>query len=622
MPKKGDQIGVESPELGGMNKPLMGFLIAALLLASLSALWLLSLRTTRPAFQRPTERASDFFDVWEHPGAWPTGLKVADSVHAELTCFTRSVDSMSVWFVPSEPLALPPGFESQPSYGGWLIGKDVSIWEEGPGEMAAHWHPRTHGTTRLAQLATGRLISMHAAVAGEPAQFQTEWCQPAPAALTYSTLPSAWRSWCFALERQGKCKKIAAGAFPLEGAAWLDSVGGLAQAAWLEVELDGGGVLVALAGDDSLATEAAGGHWADGVGYHSLAEAGENWDSMVTLDQGPEDGTGPMHPTDFIRIEAGQRWEGRWGQGSRIVWQLSNYSATPNLIAGSATGARNEARTGTPAATTTETSIPTSATGVPLGTARNHRTGTSMELVWNASHVEAWSDEVLIWKWPVESLVPPAVWEVDLYRNGKYQVAIGAGKRFDLVDVLGRSVAGFPKRWSEGFSAFGVFDYDRNRKFRFLLATPSGELFNFREEGERTPGWKFERRAGRHIVTLAHLRIGPSDYIYAGQDDGSMRFLQRTGEDRFESRVVLPVVQQPAFRLGATLAESTVLYIDAAGQLQEQVLGTGKFTGLSGFTQGTAVAVVDLDEDGIPEVVVQTPSGEVVYNARNEKLNP
>ena len=58
-----------------------------------------------------------------------------------------------------------------------------------------------------------------------------------------------------------------------------------------------------------------------------------------------------------------------------------------------------------------------------------------------------------------------------------------------------------------------MFDYDKNRQFRFLLAAPNGEVFNFRKEGERTPGWKFKAESGRHIVRLSHLRIGPRDYI-------------------------------------------------------------------------------------------------------------
>jgi hypothetical protein len=245
-----------------------------------------------------------------------------------------------------------------------------------------------------------------------------------------------------------------------------------------------------------------------------------------------------------------------------------------------------------------------------------------MELYWTSGAVEARTGDAVVWTWPVESEVPPQVWEVDLYRNGKYQVAIGAGEKFVLVDVLGRAVKGFPKRWSAGFSAFAVVDYDRNLQYRFLLAAPNGELFNFRDEGERTPGWKFKPQADRYIVSLDHLRIGPRDYLMACQDDGSLRFLKRTGEDRFTSPVRLPFPQQPAFRLGATIDQSTILYVDESGWVQEQVLGTGEFTGISRMTRGIDVKVEDRTGDGIPEVIVRTAEGtEEVWNARNERIS-
>jgi hypothetical protein len=212
------------------------------------------------------------------------------------------------------------------------------------------------------------------------------------------------------------------------------------------------------------------------------------------------------------------------------------------------------------------------------------------------------------------------VWEVDLYRNGKYQVAIGVGKRFHLIDVLGREVEGFPKRWSDGFSAFAVLDYDKNRQYRFLLAAPNGQVFNFRKEGERTPGWKFKPRSGRYIVNLAHLRIGPKDYIFASQDDGTVRILGRTGEDRYESPLRVPVGQSLAFRLGKDLPSSTVLFVDEEGWVQERTVATNEAVGMSQMSRGTSVRVEDRTGDGIPEVVVTTPDGEEIWDARNQRL--
>jgi hypothetical protein len=155
-----------------------------------------------------------------------------------------------------------------------------------------------------------------------------------------------------------------------------------------------------------------------------------------------------------------------------------------------------------------------------------------MNLMWEPPAVVARaSDGSAVWSFEVDAMAAPTVWEVDLFRNRKYQAVIATGQKVHLVDVLGREVKGFPKRWSRGFSAVAVFDYDRNRQYRFLMAAPNGALFNFRREGERTPGWNFTARPGRYITSIAHIRVANKDYIFAGQDDDSVRFLKRSGED-------------------------------------------------------------------------------------------
>ena len=121
-------------------------------------------------------------------------------------------------------------------------------------------------------------------------------------------------------------------------------------------------------------------------------------------------------------------------------------------------------------------------------------------------------------------------------------------------------------------------------------------------------------------MSLSHLRIGPRDYIFAGQDDGSVRILSRTGEDRYRSPVRVPVGQRLAFRLGKDLASSTVLYVDNEGWVQERTIGSDEPVGMSRMTRGLSVLVEDRTGDGIPEVVVTTAAGEELWDAGNQRL--
>ena len=129
-------------------------------------------------------------------------------------------------------------------------------------------------------------------------------------------------------------------------------------------------------------------------------------------------------------------------------------------------------------------------------------------------------------------------------------------------------------------------------------------------------------QAGRVIVQIHHLRVGNRDYLYAGQDDGSIRLLKRSGGDRFDSPVSVPPEQAPCFRLSQSIASSTVLYSDEQGWIQERTFGTNEAVGMSRMTRGLSVSMDDRDSDGIEEVIVQTIDGEEVWNARNERISP
>jgi hypothetical protein len=427
---------------------------------------------------------------------------------------------------------------------------------------------------------------------------------PVAKGLEYLTLPASWVAWSEAVSKAPFVHRVDVGAFPLADQPARDSSSWRVQAAWLECELTDGTLLQALAGVDSSAAFS-NDRWQSGVWYRALEGDASRWEILPKLTDFEVTGQPETsRHADFIHRDHSNHWEGAFADGGRLIWTAQSMDKRlSSSVEVQASSARSSASVDV------------------IGTARNHRTGEVMELHWTPGAVEARTGEDVVWTWPIESETPPQIWEVDLYRNGKYQVAIGAGEKFVLVDVLGRAVKGFPKSWSEGFSAFAVVDYDRNRQYRFLLAAPNGELFNFRDEGERTPGWKFKPQPNRYIVALDHLRIGPRDYVFAGQDDGSLRFLKRTGEDRFNSTVRLPFPQQPAFRLGASIDQSTILFVDESGWVQEQVLGTGEYTGISRMTRGVGVVVEDRTGDGIPEVVVRTAEGiEEVWNARNERV--
>lgn len=605
MHNKAGQTGAGSPELGRMNwqrwLTVGGVVVAALG----SAAWVLLQRAEAPPFVDPTDVVGDAFDLWEQPAAWPNGLEVQDSVSCTLTAFKRSADSVCIYHATSLPTALPAGWVSKPWQGGWILGVALESWKVEPGAMAAHWQPRSGGRTFQVLLGDGTVESSFARLGTAVKNEKLVTQVGGSARPGESVLPQSWAKWYERMAGDAVVQTAAVGAYPTTAAQVPDSLDWLVASAWLTCTVDGAR-LRAYAGVDSMAALQREGSWENGVWYIPTKEGDSLW-SLVPPYRADDDEAPAAY--EFARWSRTESRTGRALPDGRLVWTVQERSSdAPAVVAESVVAPL-------------ETSVsPMPKLSDILGYARNHRSGGRMELRSEGSRVVAQENAREVWSVEIETGVSPEVWEIDLYRNGKYQVAIGAGKRFHVIDVLGREVKGFPKRWSTGFSAFAVFDYDKNRQFRFLLAAPNGEVFNFRKEGERTPGWKFKAEPGRHIVNLSHLRIGPRDYIFAGQDDGSVRILSRTGEDRFRSPVRVPVGQKLAFRLGKDLTSSTVLYVDNEGWVQERTIGSDEPVGLSRMTRGLSVLVEDRTGDGIPEVVVTTASGEELWDAGNQRL--
>ena len=261
-----------------------------------------------------------------------------------------------------------------------------------------------------------------------------------------------------------------------------------------------------------------------------------------------------------------------------------------------------------------------------LGVTRNHRSGSDLDIVWNVdlNSVQAMgSGGEVVWSKILENGVEPIgmSFEVDLYGNNKFQTAFAVANAIFLVDVLGNNVSGFPYKENE-ITSFAVFDYDHNDKFRFLVATDEGRLYNLRGEGKNTPGWKFKTLSnGVSIQHLFHLRVGQSDYIYAGCSDGSVKLLRRNGQLRGSTSVRVNPTFTPAIRLSSTIGKSAVLFIDEEGWVQEQTFADAKYVGMSGLTKADKVSLIDMDGDGVEEVVTELNGVRSIFNSRNEKIN-
>jgi hypothetical protein len=559
----------------------------------------------------PTDYASDRFSRWEQIQQIPEGVVFRDSMNEILITEFQSQENtqLKVWHSPITPDILPKGWSAQKWRGGWLWGKksDLEVWEENPGEMASHWHPRSDGFTRLEKTTNGDFKSQFKTRKASGFWTETTWLK-SRAVSSSQPLASEW------LAAWEKASKGGLGLVECHMARWETPVGASPDSAlesfwngnWSTWRWESGETLQIWGWADSTGfkSDGVGDIYSDGWYRWGSSDRPPSWNAFERL----------LHQSEPSSLNwDGLHWTsnasrlGKLQTEQRIAWVVKGEQTDPPV-------SKIKADEGVDSRLPQQTST--------LALVKNHRLDKKMTVTWAPPFVMAGLDNENVWKIKLAGEKRPKAWEVDLYRNGKYQVALANEQSFHVVDILGREVKGYPIAPASGITASAVIDYDRNRKYRIFLASGDGDLLNFRQEGMPTPGWDFEPRSERTIVHVKHIRVGNRDYLYVGHEDGSIRLLKRSGADRFKSSVSVPSNQVPCFRLSQSISSSTVLYIDDSGWLQERTFGTNEPVGMSRMTRGISAAMDDRDGDGIQEVIVQTLAGEEVWNARNERINP
>ena len=181
------------------------------------------------------------------------------------------------------------------------------------------------------------------------------------------------------------------------------------------------------------------------------------------------------------------------------------------------------------------------------------------------------------WKKNLGAAILGDITEVDLYRNGKYQLAFTTQDKLYVLDRNGKEVENFPIEFKDPITQpLAVFDYDRNRKYRFLV-TQGNSVLMYNKDGKRVSGFKFDK-ADKTIVTQPkHIRIGSRDYILVMSNSGKLNILSRTGTERVSIKTNLDISDNNWYKYENTFANTNengeLMQISEKGKLNITKLG-------------------------------------------------
>ncbi len=219
----------------------------------------------------------------------------------------------------------------------------------------------------------------------------------------------------------------------------------------------------------------------------------------------------------------------------------------------------------------------------------------------------------ILWKRKLIGNVLGKIEQVDLYRNGRLQLAFATPYRVYVIDRNGKNVGAFPMRFGDRITQpLSVFDYDKNRRYRFLV-TQGKDLLMYDRNARFVKGFRY---INPNIIGSQpkHFRIGSKDYIVFAAGKRLM-ILDRRGNvrvgvnDRFEFSDNEIFLYKDNFM--TTTADGQLIQVDQRGKVITSDLQLRD----NHLIDATAKTLVTLDENqlGIKQKTVELDFGEYTH---------
>ncbi|WP_297796935.1 ribonuclease HII [uncultured Eudoraea sp.] len=138
----------------------------------------------------------------------------------------------------------------------------------------------------------------------------------------------------------------------------------------------------------------------------------------------------------------------------------------------------------------------------------------------------------ILWKKQLKGRVQGKISQVDLYKNGRLQLAFTTGNEFLILDRNGKEVKPFTMDFPGGnLNELAVFDYENKRNYRFVV-TQGSKVYMYNSKGKIVRGFKYTDTGSAVLSAPKHIRIGNKDYLIFMLENGDLKILNRVGNTR------------------------------------------------------------------------------------------
>ncbi|WP_179349647.1 ribonuclease HII [Winogradskyella pacifica] len=141
------------------------------------------------------------------------------------------------------------------------------------------------------------------------------------------------------------------------------------------------------------------------------------------------------------------------------------------------------------------------------------------------------SSGTILWKKQLQGRILGPVEQIDMYKNGRLQLAFTTPNQLYILDRNGNDVSPFPLKFNDAITQpLSVFDYDKRKDYR-LLVTQGKNLLMYNAKGQSIGGFIYKNNDSQISSQPKHFRIGSKDYIVFGAGE-NLKILNRQGDSR------------------------------------------------------------------------------------------
>lgn len=166
-------------------------------------------------------------------------------------------------------------------------------------------------------------------------------------------------------------------------------------------------------------------------------------------------------------------------------------------------------------------------------TVKNHITGShdiAVQDVNNQLYLIS-NSGIVLWKKQLQGKILGDIEQIDMYKNGRLQLAFVTPNRLYVLDRNGNDVTSFPRKYNDKITQpLSVFDYDKKKNYR-LLITQGKNLLMYDAKGKSVNGFNYRNNNFDITTQPKHFRIASKDYI-AFATGSQLKILNRQGSVR------------------------------------------------------------------------------------------